>query len=153
VFSRISSKDLIDKGVLGRRWEEVLLFVFMVLDFVEGDVGEGVKAVDGSGGDGDTSDDISGAVRDVEEGVILRVVEDRPGKFGGWGMWDKRSGCWGSVSVKIGTWEIPSIVVGLEDFKDGGGSVGDVLLVYIIKGRPRGDGDVGEGGGGNNGGF
>jgi len=153
VASRISSKDLFDKGVLGGCGEEVLLFVFMVLGFMEGNMGKGVKAVDGSGGDGGTGDDVSGAVRDVEEGVILQVVKDRPGKLGGWGMWDKRSRCWGSVSIKIGTWEIPSIVVRLEDFKDGGGSIGNVLLVYVIKGRPGGDGDMGEGGGGDNGGL
>jgi len=47
--------------------------------------------VDGSGRDRGTSDDVSGAVRDVEEGVVLRVVEDRPGKLWGWGTWDKRS--------------------------------------------------------------
>jgi len=68
-------------------------------------------------------------------------------------MWDKRSRCWGSVSVKIGTWEIPSIVVGLEDFKDSSSGVGGVLLIYVIKGRPRSDGDVGEGGGDNSGGL
>jgi len=40
-------------------------------------------------------------------------------------------------------------VVRLEDFKDSGGGVGDVLLIYVIKGRPRGNRDVGEGGGGD----
>jgi len=110
------------------------LFVFTVLDFVEGDVGKGVQAVDGSRGDGGTGDNVSRAVGDVKEGVILWVVKDRPGELRGWGMWDERSRCWGFVSVKIGTWEIPSIVVRLEDFKDGGGSVGDVLLIYVIKG-------------------
>jgi len=134
VSLRISSKDLVDKGVLGGCWEKVLLFVFMVLDFVKDNVGEDVKAVDGSRGDRGTGDDISGAVRDIGERVILWVVKDRPGELGGWGAWDKRSGCWGSVSVKIGTWEIPSIVVRLEDFKDGGSSISDILLVYIIKG-------------------
>jgi len=89
---RISSKDLIDKGVLGGSQEEVLLLVFTVLDFVEGDVGKGVKAVDRSRGDGGTSDDVSGAVRDIEEGVILWVVKDRPGEFGGWGTWDRDNG-------------------------------------------------------------
>ena len=44
-------------------------------------------------------------------------------------------------------------MVGLKNFEDGGGGVGDVLLVYIIKGRPRGDRDVGEGGGGNDSGL
>jgi len=153
VSSRISSKDLIDKGVLGGRWEEVFLFVFTVLGFVEGDMGKSVKAVDGSGGDGGTGNNVGRAVRDAEEGVILWVVEDRPGKLRGWGTWDKRSGCWGSVSVKIGTWEIPSIVVRLEDFEDGSSGIGDVLLIYVIKGQPRGDRDVGEGGGDNGGGL
>jgi len=92
VSLRISSKDLVDKGVLGGCREEVLLFVFMVLDFMEGNVGEDVKAVDGSRGDGGTGDDVSGAVRDVEEGVILQVVKDRPGEIGGWGTWDRSNG-------------------------------------------------------------
>ena len=68
------------------------MFIFTVLDFMEGNVGEGVKAVDGSGGDRGTGDDVSGAVRDVEEGVILRVVKDRPGEIGGWGTWDRSNG-------------------------------------------------------------
>jgi len=153
VSLRISSKDLVDKGVLGGCRKKVLLFIFMVLDFVKGDMGEGVKAVDGSRGDRGTGDNVSRAVRDVGEGVILQVVKDRPGELRGWGAWDKRSRCWGSVSVKIGTWEIPSIVVRLEDFKDGSGSVSNVLLVYVIKGQPGGDRDVGEGGGGDNSGL
>ena len=44
-------------------------------------------------------------------------------------------------------------MVRLEDFKDGGGGIGDVLLIYIIEGRPRSNGVVGEGGGGNDGGL
>jgi len=44
-------------------------------------------------------------------------------------------------------------VVRLEDFKDGGGGISDVLLIYVIKGRPRSDGDMGEGGGGDDGGL
>jgi len=44
-------------------------------------------------------------------------------------------------------------VVRLEDFKDGSGGVGDVLLIYVIEGRPRSDGDVGKGGGGDDGGL
>ena len=44
-------------------------------------------------------------------------------------------------------------MVRLEDFKDSSSSVGDVLLVYVIKGRPRSDRDVGEGGGDDDGGF
>jgi len=41
----------------------------------------------------------------------------------------------------------------LKDFEDGSSGVGDVLLIYIIEGRPRSDGDMGEGGGGDNGGL
>jgi len=92
VSSRISSKDLIDKGVLGGCWEEVVLFVFTVLDFVEGNVGKGVKAVDRSGGDGGTGDNVRGAVRDVEEGILFLVVEDGPSKLRSWGMWDRNNG-------------------------------------------------------------
>jgi len=44
-------------------------------------------------------------------------------------------------------------VVGLKDFKDGGGGVGNVLLIYVIKGGPGGDRDVGKGGGGDDGGL
>ena len=138
---------------MGGHGEEVLFLVFMIGGFIGGDVGKDIEAVVWGRGDGSASDNIVGAVRDVEEGVILWVVKNRPGKLGGWETWDKRSGCWGSVSIKIRTWEIPSIVVRLEDFEDGGGSVSDVLLVYVIKGQPRGNRDVGEGRGGNDGGL
>ena len=153
VSLRISSKDLVDKGVLGGCREEVLLFIFMVLDFIEGGVGESVKVVVWGWGDGSTGNDVGRAVRDVEEGVVLQVVEDRPGELRGWGTWDKRSRCWGSVSIKIRTWEIPSIVVRLEDFEDSSCGISDVLLIYIIKGRPESDRDMGEGGEGNNSGL
>ena len=85
MFSGISSKDLVDKGVLGGRWKEVLLFVFPVLRFVGGDVGEDVETEDGRGRDGGTGDDVRGAIWDVENRVVLWVVEDGPSKFGGWG--------------------------------------------------------------------
>jgi len=83
----------------------------MVLGLIGGDVGKDVKTNSWGRGDGGTSDDISGAVRDVEEGVIFWVVKDRPGELRGWGTGDKRSGCWRSVHIKIRTWEIPSVVV------------------------------------------
>jgi len=153
VASRISSKDLFNERVLGGRGKEVFLLVFTIGEFMGGDVGKDVKTVDGSGRDGGASDDISRAVRDVEEGVVLRVVKDRPGELRGWGTWDKRSRCWGSVSIKIGTWEIPSIMVRLEDFEDGSGSIGGVLLIYVIEGQPRSDGDMGEGRGDDGGGL
>jgi len=124
----------VDEGDLGGRGEKVFLLIFLVLGLVGSNVGEDVKTKDGGGEDGSTGDNIGGAVRDVEEGVVLWVVNDRPSKLGGWGTRDERSGCWGSVCVKLRAWEVPSVVVGLEDFKDGGGSVSDVLLIYIIKG-------------------
>jgi len=151
MFLRISSKDLVDKGVLGGRQEEVLLFVFTVLGFVEGNVGEGVKAVDRSGGDGGTGDDISGTVRDVEEGVILWVVKDRPGEFGGWGTWD--NGLENAGGDVKRTWVVPSVMRALEDLKDGSGGVRNVLLIDVVKGGPGSNGDMGEGGGGDDGGL
>jgi len=78
---RISSKDLIDKGVLGRHGKKVFLLVFVIGKFMGGDLGKDVKTVDGSGRDGGTSDDIGRAVGDVEEGVVLQVVKDRPGEL------------------------------------------------------------------------
>jgi len=129
VFSKIVSKVLVDKGILGGHGEEVFLFVFMIGGLIGRDVGEDVKTVDGSRGDGGTCDNVCGTVGDVEEGVVFWVVKDRPGELGGWGTGDERSRCWRSVSVKIGTWEIPSIVVRLEDFKDSGSSISDVLLI------------------------
>jgi len=71
VLSKIVSKMLVDERVLGGRREKVLFLVLPILGFVEGDVGEGLKTEDRGGGDGGTSDDICGAVGDVEEGVIL----------------------------------------------------------------------------------
>jgi len=153
MLSKIVSKVLVDKGVLGGRGEKVLFLVLPILGFVEGDVGKGFKTEDGGGRDRGTSDNVCGAVGDVEEWVVLWIVKDRPGELGGWGTWGNRSGCWGSVSIKIGTWEIPSIVVRVEDFEDSSGSVSDVLLVDVIKGGPGGDRDVGEGRGGDNSGF
>jgi len=49
------------------------------------DMGEGVKTGGRSRGDGDTSDNVSGTVGDIEERVVLRVVKDRPGELRGWG--------------------------------------------------------------------
>jgi len=125
----------------------------MVLGLMGGDVSKNVKADDWGGGDGGTGDDIGRTVGGVEEGVVFRVVKNRPSELGGWGTGDKRSRCWGSICVKIGTQEVPSIVVGLENFKDGSSSVRNVLLIDIVKGGPESDRDVGEGGGGDDGGL
>ena len=90
------------------------MLIFIILGFVEGDVGKGVKAVGRSGGDGGTGDDILWAVRDVEEGIIFNVFKGRPDRSGGWGILEFRglrgdgledAGC----NVKR-TWVIPSVV-------------------------------------------
>jgi len=141
--SRISSKDLFDEGVLGGGGKEVLLFVFLVLELMGGDVSKGIKAVDRSRGDRGTGDDVGGAVRDVEEGVIFWVVKDGPSELRGWGTGDDRLEDAGGDIKRA--WVVPSVVRALEDLKDGGGGVHNVLLVDVIKGRPGGDGDVGEG--------
>jgi len=131
VFSRIESKMLVDKGVLGRRGEEVLLFVFTVLGLVGSDVGKSVEVVGRSGGDGATNDNISGAVRDIEEGVVFQVVKGGPDKFWRWEARRGSDGRWGAEGVGTGTWVVPSVEIGLENLKD---SVSNVLLIDIIKG-------------------
>jgi len=149
VASRISSKDLFNKGVLGGCREEVLLLVLMVLRLVGGDVGEDVKTGNWGRGDGGAGDDIGGAVRDVEEGEVFNVVKNRPGKLRGLGD-DGLKDTGGDVK---GTWVIPSVVRTLEDLENCSGGVCNVLLVNVIKGGPGGDGDVGKGRGGDDGGF
>ena len=127
------------------------MFVFTVLDFVEGNVGKGVKAVDGSRGDGGTGDDVCRAVGDVEEGIIFQVVKDGPSELRGWGMGNDGLEDMGSDIER--TWVVPGVVRAVEDLKDGGSGVRNVLLVDVIKGGPGGDGDVGKGGGGDDGGL
>ena len=114
-------------------------------------MGEDVETDDQSGRDGGTGDDVGGTVWDMEEGIVLWVIKDGPSKFGGWGMRD--NGLEDAGSDVEGTWVVPSVVRALEDLKDGGGGVRNVLLVDVIKGGPGGDGDVGEGGGGDDGGL
>jgi len=92
ILSKVVSKVLVDEGVLGGRWEKVFFFVLTVLGLVGGDVGKDVETNNWGRGDGSTGDDISRAVRDIEEGVVLQVVEDRPGELGGWGTWDRDNG-------------------------------------------------------------
>ena len=48
---------------------------------------------------------------------------------------------------------IPGVEVRVENLKDGGGGIGDVLLINIVKGRPGSNRDLGKGGGGDDGGF
>jgi len=92
VFSKIVSKVLVDVGVLGGRREEIFLLVLTILRFVVGDVGEDVETEDGGGRDGSTGDDVHGAVGDVEEGIIFRVVKDGPSELRGWGTGDRNNG-------------------------------------------------------------
>jgi len=151
VALRISSKDSFDEGVLGGGGKEVLLLVFTVLGLVGGNVSKDVEADNWGGGDGGTGDNVCGAVGDVEEGVIFWVVKDRPSEFGGWGMGDDGLENTGGDIKR--TWVVPSVVRALEDLTDSGGGVCNVLLIDVIKGRPGGDGDVGEGGGDDDGGL
>jgi len=151
VASRISSKDLFNKRVLGGCRKEVFLLVFTIGEFVGGDVGKDVKTVDRSGRDRSTSDDIGRAVRDVEEGVVLWVVKDGPSELGGWGTGD--DGLEDAGSDVERAWIVPSVVRTLEDLEDGGSGIRNVLLVNVIKGGPGGDRDMGEGRGGNDGGL
>ena len=143
---------------MGGRGEEVLFFVLAVLGFMSGNVGEDVKTINWGRGDGGASDDIVGAVGGVER-KTFDVVKSVPDRSGGWGILELgrlRSGVDGledaGGDVKR-TWVVPSVVRALEDLKDGGGGVHNVLLVDVIKGGPEGDGDVREGRGGDDGGL
>jgi len=116
------------------------LLVFMVLGLVGGNMSKDVKAEDWGGGDGGTGDNVCGAVGDVEEGVIFWVVKDRPSELRGWGTGD--DGLEDAGGDVKRAWVVPSVVRALEDLKDGGGGIRNVLLVDVIKGGPGGGGDV-----------
>jgi len=92
MLSRIYSKDLLDKGVLGRWGKEVVLFekteVLLVVDGVSKDVEIGTE----DRGRGCASDDVLGTIGDVEEGVVFNVFEGWPDKLWGWGTWDRSNG-------------------------------------------------------------
>ena len=156
MFSKIVSKVLVDVGVLGGRREEVFLFVFAVGWFVGSNVGEDVETKDWGGRDGGASDDVCGTIRNIE-GEVFDVVEGGPDRSRRWrvpklgGLRDDRLKDAGGDVERA--WIIPSVVRALEDLKDGGGGVRNVLLVDVIKGGPGGDGDVREGGGGDDGGL
>jgi len=83
VFSKIVSKVLVDKRVLGGCGEEVLFLVFTIGGFIGGDVGKDVKAIIWGREDRSASDDIVRAVRDVEEGVVFNIVKGRPDELRG----------------------------------------------------------------------
>ena len=132
-----------DEGVLSGRGKEIFLFIFAVLGLVGGDVSEDVKTDDWGRRDRGTSDDIGGAVWDVEEGVLFRVVKDGPSELWGWGTGGNGLEDMGGDVKRA--WVVPSVVRALEDLKDGGGGIRNVLLVDIVKGGPGSDRDVGEG--------
>ena len=83
MLSKIVSKVLVDKGILGGRGEEVLFLIFVILRFVEGNVGKGFKTVDGGRGDRGTSNNILWTVRDVEEGEVFNIVKGGPDRSRG----------------------------------------------------------------------
>jgi len=136
---------------LGGHREKILFLVFMVLRLVCSNVGENVKANNWGRGDGGTGDDVGGTVRDIEEGKVFDIVKSSPDRSRGWGVL-KLGGLRSRVNrledtggdIKR-TWVVPSIVRTLDDFKDGSSGVRNILLIDVIKSRPGGDRDVGEG--------
>jgi len=139
----------VDKGVLGGRGEKVLLLVFIVLGFVEGDVGKGVKIVGDNRGLEGASDNIGGAVWDIEERIVLLIFKSGPDEFRGLGD-NGLEDMGGNIKR---AWIVPSVVRTLKDLKDGSGGVCNVLLIDIVKGGLGSNGDVGEGGGSDSGGL
>ena len=111
VLSRIVSKVLMDKGILGVRWEEVLLLVVTVLGLVGGNVGEEFEVIGGSGGDGGTGDDVVGGVGDVKKREVLDVVKGGPDKFWRRGARRRNDGRGGSEGVGIWAGVVPGVEV------------------------------------------
>jgi len=83
VLSKIMSKVLVDKGILGGRGKEVLFLVLTVLGLVGGDVGEDVKTNNWGRGDGGTGNDIGGTVRDVKKREVLNIIKGGPDRSRG----------------------------------------------------------------------
>ena len=159
MFSKIVSKVVMDKRVLGGCGEKILFFILSVLGFVGGDVDEDVKTNNWGRGDGGARDDIIRTVRDIEERKVLNIVKSGPDRSGGWEIL-KLGGLRSGVDRLEDTsgevkraWVVPSIVRTLEDLKDGSSGVRNVLLIDIIKGGPGGDRDMGKGRGGNSSGL
>ena len=153
ILLRIVSKVLMDKGVLGGRREDIFLLVVVVFGLVGGNVGKKLEVVGGSGGNGGTGDDVGGGLGDIEERVVLDVVKGGPDELWRWGARRGSDGRGRAEGVGTRTWVIPGVEVQIENLKDCGSGVGDVLLINIIKGRPRSNGDLGEGRGGDDGGL
>jgi len=66
-------------------------------------------------------------------------------------MWD--DGLENAGSDIERTWVVPSVVRALEDLKDGSSGICNILLIGVVKGGPGSDGDMGEGGGGDDSGL
>ena len=115
-------------------------------------MGKGLKIVGGSGGNGGAGNNVGGGVRDVE-GEVLDIVKGRPDELWRWGA--RRGSDWRgrAESVGTGTWVVAGIEVRIENLKDSGGSIGDVLLVNVVKGQPGSDRDLGKGRGGDDSGL
>ena len=90
--SRISSKDSLNEGVLGWWGKEVVLFEKSEVFLTMSGIGKDFKAGIEDRGRGCTGDNVLGAVRDVEEGVVFNVFKDGPGEFRGWETWDWNNG-------------------------------------------------------------
>jgi len=101
---------------LGGCREEVLFLVFTILRFVEGNMGKGIKAIDGGRGNRGTGNNVLRAVGDIEKWEVFNVVKGGPDRSGRWGILELgglRSGGDGledtGGNVK-GAWVVPSIV-------------------------------------------
>jgi len=138
VLSKIVSKVLVDKGILGGHGKEVLFLVLTVLGLVGGDVGKDIKTNNWGRGDRGAGNDIGGTVRDVKEREVLDVIKGRPDWSGGWGILklgrlrvDGLEDAGGDIKR---TWVIPSVVRTLKDLEDGSGGIRNILLVDVVKG-------------------
>jgi len=113
VLSKIVSKVLMDKRVLGGYRKEVFFFVLLVLGFVGGDVGKDIKTINWGGGDRGAGDDIIGAVGGVER-KTFNVVKSGPDRSRGQGILElgglSVDGLEDAGSDVKGTWVIPSVV-------------------------------------------
>jgi len=159
VFFKIVSKVLVDKGILGGRREKILFFVFTILGFIEGDMGEGIEAMDGGRGNGGTGNNVLRAVGDVEKWEVFNIIKSSPDRSGRWGILElgglrsRGDGLEDMGSDVKGAWVVPSIVRALKDLKDGSGGICNVLLIGVVKGGPGSNRDMGEGKGGDNSGL
>ena len=71
--------------------------------------------------------------------------DGRVGKDEGWGgdgNWrEQDGGGWAAAGRGVGGWVVPGVVGAIEEFLDYLVSSGDVDLIDVVDGRPRGDGE------------